>query len=410
MSAAEAADKKKLLDRKIRAINKDYGKTIVARADSVVNPYFMRRPTGITALDEDLGGGFPPGVTCISGPDGVGKSFLVYLTMAMHQRIYGEKSAIAHASVEYPLDHFFLRRLNVIVAVPDKMIEERNDWRKKMGLPAFTKADVKELKRQVGSFWDISGGTMENTMNTIIDVLSDPDLRKAENQFGLISVDSVSALEPKANADVDLDEDGKQAAHASCMTRFYAKYFPLMSAMDGDPMYTSLLFTQQVRSNRAKSQAPSYMQKYLPDYVPAGAYAGKHGKFNDILLTPGQRVRKEGEGGGGKETVQKTIKWEITKGKAGTHEGKTGEIDFDFQYERFINTQRTMLVAGMRRGVFMESGGLITYRDPVTGQLSDTIKDIPAESLVERMREDVTLELELRQKIMIASGIECRYL
>lgn len=407
------AEKKRLLAQKAAAINKAFKKTVIASADKVKNPYFVRRPTGIMELDIDLAGGFPPGISMISGPDGIGKSHLLYRTMAMHQRIYGEKSAIALASVEAPLDHFFLRKLGVIVSVPDEAIKEKNDWKRRHGLPGFNRDEVKELKRQVGTFWDITGATMEQTLMSILEVLSDKTLRENDNQFGIIGVDSLNAMIPQALQQAELDENAMRAAHASCLTRFFAQYYPLSTSLDGDQMYTTILFTQQVRSNSSKASAPAHIAKYLPDFVPAtGAYAAKHGKLIDILLYGGQKKKAlaDEERGGKKETLQKTLGWEIIKGKAGVHEGVTGEIAFDFGESDFIDLQRSVLVSGMRQGVFQENSGRITFVSPQTGLNSEVIKDIPTAEFVQRMKDSPDFEMEMRHEVLASLKIECRYI
>lgn len=403
-------DKKKLLAQKAAAINKHFKKTVIATADKAKNPFFLRHPTGIMELDVDLAGGFPPGVSMISGPDGVGKTHLLYRTMAMHQRIYGEKSAIALAAVESPIDHFFMRKLGVMIAVPDEVIEERNQWRKDRGLPPYTKDEIKDLKKQVGTFWDITGANMEQTLQAVLEIVSDPTIRQTDNQFGIIGIDSLNALIPQALADVELDEHGRMAAHASCATRFFAQLYPHLTSLEGDPLYTSIIFTQQVRANSQKGSAPSHIAKYLPDYAPAaGAYAAKHGKLIDILLYPGQKKKGENEAGGKKETLQKTLGWELIKGKAGTHEGKTGEVPFDFGTEDFIDLQRTVITSGLRHGVFLEQSGLFTLVNPATGKESEIIQRIPMTNLIDQMRADVDFELEVRREILAAVNIACRY-
>ena len=410
-----AAEKKQLLAKKAAAINKHFKKTVIVAADKAKNPFFVRRPTGIMELDIDLAGGWPPGVSYISGPDGAGKSHLLYRTMAMHQRLYGEKSSLALAAVEAPIDHFFLRQMGVIVAVPDESIEEKNKWRKDMGLTPFTKDEIKELKRQVGSFWDITGATMEQTLMTVIELLGDKDLRDPDNQFGIIGIDSLNALTPAAWLAADLDEEQRRAAHATCTTRFYAQLYPLLTDLDGDPLYTSILFTQQVRANAAKANAMPHIAKYLPDYAPApGAWAGKHGKQIDLMIWPGQKVKEKHEdsgakGGPKKETVQKMFSWELIKGKAGTHEGKTGEVPFEFENSEFIDLQRTVLVSGLKHGVFKETNGLLTMINRSTGKESETVKRVPVDVLAKKMKENIDLEYEIRREILAANKIECRY-
>lgn len=409
-----AAEKKKLLSQKLTAINKHFKKTVVATADQAVNPYFLRHPTGIMELDVDLAGGFPPGVSMVSGPDGVGKTHLLYRTMAMHQRIYGDKAAIAYAAVEAPIDHFFMRKLGVIIAVPDAVIEEKNAWRKSRGLPSFTKDEVKEMKRQIGTFWDITGATMEQTLQTVIEIVGDEKIRETDSQFGVIGIDSVNALIPNAWNDIELDENGRRAAHASVLTQFFAQLYPLLTRLDGDPMYTSIIFTQQVRANAAKANAPSHIAKYLSDYAPAtGAYAAKHGKLIDILLYTGQKVKEKGErdskATAKKETIQKTLGWELIKGKAGTHEGKTGEVVFEFGTHDFIDLQRTIMVSGIRHGVLLEKGGLITAIDTKTGEDREDVKNIPAQAFIDKMKAEPAFEMEMRMDVLASAGIECRY-
>lgn len=412
-----AAEKKKLINQRVAAINKSFKKTVVATADKIHNPYFLRHPTGIMALDIDLAGGLPPGVSMISGPDGVGKSHLLYRTMAMHQRIYGEKAAIALAAVEHPIDHFFLRKLGVVVAVPDAAIEERNAWRKAHGLPPFTKEEIKELKRQVGTFLDITGATMEETLMTIQEFLEDDKLRDPDNQFGIIGVDSLNALIPKAWLAADIDEEQRRGAHAIAIGRFFAQTYPVWTSIDKPPLYTSLIFTQQVRANTSKANAAPHMQKYLPDATPGmGSYAARHGKLIDIQLYIGQKTKEkrseeERKNATAKaETTQKVLGWEITKGKAGTHEGVTGEVLFDFESEDFIDLQRTILVSGMRCGVFAERNGLITYVNPDTGLDSEVIKNVPAQTFVQQMKDNPEFETEMRLSILRANDIQCRYL
>jgi hypothetical protein len=208
-----------------------------------------------------------------------------------------------------------------------------------------------------------------------------------------------------------------RAAHASCLTRFFAQYYPLSTQLEGDQMYSTILFTQQVRANPGKASAPAHIAKFLPDFIPAtGAYAAKHGKLIDILLYPGQKKKEklteaeQKEKGGKKETVQKTLGWEIIKGKAGVHEGVTGEVPFDFGSEDFIDLQRTVLVSGMRNGIFQEKSGLITFVSPATGLDSDVIKDVPAQDLVKRMKDNPEFEMEMRHEVLASTRIECRYI
>jgi hypothetical protein len=244
----------------------------------------------------------------------------------------------------------------------------------------------------------------------VIEILGDKTLRESDNQFGIIGIDSLNALIPQAWQEADLDENAQRAAHASCFTRFWGQYYPLSTALDGDQIYTSILFTQQVRANPMKSSAPSHIAKYLPDFATIGAYAGKHGKLIDIMLTNGMKKKeanKEAEHAK-KETVEKTLCWEITKGKAGTHEGKTGEVPFEFGTDDYIDLQRTVLVSAMRHGVLKEHLGSLTYMGPHIKKGME-IDNMPADFLIKRMKEDVDFEYYLRREVLSAKSIQCRY-
>jgi len=88
---------------------------------------------------------------------------------------------------------------------------------------------------------------------------------------------------------------------------------------------------------------------YAREYKVGGAWALKHGKLIDIQLRPGEPIKLRDE------KVGKEIKWELTKGKAGTHEGKTGsfryyfnppEIDLDFDFFTYCAANEILSRAG----------------------------------------------------------------
>ena len=95
------------------------GHLALVLGDEAPNPYIIRRPTGIMNLDIDLGGGFPAGGTCfVSGLDCVGKTWLMLLTMAMQQMIYGDRCIEALAITEggFPYDVC----MNVGLQIPER--------------------------------------------------------------------------------------------------------------------------------------------------------------------------------------------------------------------------------------------------------------------------------------------------
>lgn len=407
-----AAERKQQLRVLMNSFNKDHtkgkGHKVIAFADEVANPFFLRRPCGITQLDIDTGGGLPAGgVSVLSGPDNAGKTFLLNKYMAMHQRLYGSASCIALAVVESNPDYFFMRKCGIQVAVPDVMIEERAHERKLRGLPPFTKEQMKLFKQQVGDFVIIREETSEALFDAILAAVR-------QNIFGILGLDSISMIQASAEAAIDTFENRpQQALDAGLITRFYKKYFPLTLGLDERQNETTLIFTSQVRSNRKKSEVASWnprMAGFMKDYEAGGAYAGRHGKLIDVLLGTGAREKAAQEVDGKKVRVAvgKTITWEIKKGKAGTHDGITGEVDF--HYDTLTNDLSTLLVAGIRLGVIVEKGGLLTVHNAETGDVLKDLEGIPgSEEFAKRLTDNFDLELTVRREVLAASGLQCTY-
>lgn len=398
MTVAER--KKKLLAIKNKA-NKDAKRNILVFAEEAPNPYFLRRPTGIMQLDVDLGGGFPAGgVSYISGPDNAGKTWLLYKTFAMHQRIYGPNACIAYAPVEGACDFFFMRKCGYKVAIPMENIEQHQAHRKARGVPSLTKAEVKELSTGIGELLLIQAPTMEDLLNEVLNLA-------AQKVCHIIGVDSISAACPSAEAMLnDFSDFPQQGAQATLLKRFFQHYYPIVSGVNGINE-TTLMFTNQVITNRAKSEAPTYMAKYMKDWKPAGSSAAKHGKLIDLVLQSGA---KEKEKGGEKLVIGKDVKWEIIKGKAGTHDHITGELSFLYEDDAWHANAKTIIMAGLRHGAIIERSGKLTVIQPETGTAIHGAENIANfETLVGMIRSDQEFELLLRRETLAAAKISCSY-
>lgn len=390
------------------------GASVMADIDTAPNTYFLRRPSGIIPLDVDTGGGLPAGgLTYLSGPDGTGKTFLLNKYVAMNQRLYGDRSCIALGISEAAHDHFFMRRCGVQLTIPERMISELVDERKERGLPPISKEQLKEFRsKTIGQVKVLRGATGEELLDAILDCFK-------SKLFDLVCLDSVSACLPAADALKDLDEAAKRAAAAGMLTRFFQHYLNGTTGYYGlNP--TTVIFTAQVRSNSKKAEAMAHIAKYLPDYAAQGAWAAKHGKLIDILVKPGEKEREvvngvtpaavEAETNARKKKVQvgKTVRYEVMKGKAGVHDGITGE--FDFHYEKLTEDQRMVIAAALDIGIAFEKEGLVTFCDPSTSEPYEGLKSIAGiDRLIEMMKADFELELKLRRAVLTASGIHCAY-
>lgn len=393
------------------------GAKVMSDIDDAPNTYFLRRPSGVTQLDIDTGGGLPAGgLTYVSGPDGVGKTVLTNKYVAMNQKLYGTKSAVAMGFAESAPDHFFMRKCGVQIRIPEEMIGEREHERKLRGLPSFTKEELAHLRQPtVGVVKILRGATGEEALQAVLDCYD-------ANCFDIITQDSISAILPEADANKELDESKKRAAHAGLVTTFFQHYLNGTTGYYGRNA-TTVVFISQVRSNSKKAEAPAHIQKYLPDYAPQGAWAAKHGKLIDILLKPGEKEKEDVRvsplaaptlGALLQETKKKrvqtgkSVRYEILKGKAGVHDGITGEFDFD--YEKVIDDQRTLIVSALSKGVATERGGLVTLLNHATGQAFPELSNVAGiESVCAALRENFELELQVRRSVLSACGIECAY-
>jgi RecA/RadA recombinase len=393
------------------------GARVMTDIDNTPNTYFLRRPSGIMQLDLDTGGGLPAGgLTYVSGPDGVGKTVLTNKYVAMNQKLYGNKSAVALGLAESAPDHFFMRKCGVQIRIPEEMIEERSHERKLRGEPSFTKEQLAFFRQPtVGIVKILRGATGEEALQAVLDCYD-------ANCFDIITQDSISAILPEADANKELDESKKRAAHAGLVTTFFQHYLNGTTGYYG-PNPTTVIFISQVRSNSKKAEAPAHIQKYLPDYAPQGAWAAKHGKLIDILLKPGEKEKEDvrvtalGAPTLGallqetkKKRVQtgKSVRYEILKGKAGVHDGITGEFDFD--YEKVVDDQRGLIVTALSKGVATERDGLVSILNHATSQpFPELSRVVGIDKVCEVLRENFELELQVRRSVLSACGIECAY-
>jgi RecA/RadA recombinase len=421
MPVTETAKRVAALQAKLNKKPEVKGASVMDDIDMAPNTYFLRRPCGIMPLDIDTGGGLPAGgLTYISGPDGTGKTFLLYKYIAMNQRLYGERASCALGVSEAAPDHFFMRKCGVQIAIPERMIEEIVHECKERGLPAYSKEDIKAFRaKTVGNIKLLRGANGEELLGSILDCFD-------SGLFDIIGLDSISAVLPEADAGKDLDEAAKRAAAAGMVTRFFQHYLNGTTGYYGLNL-TTVIFTSQVRSNSKKAEAPSHVQKYLSDYAAQGAWAAKHGKLIDILVKPGQKEKEnvrapvtafttlnevaeheDKERRQKKIQTGKTVNYEIMKGKAGVHEGITGE--FEFNYDVLTEDQRMVIVAGIQCGTVIESDGIVTVYDPGTGAEVPGLEKIQGIGmLVDMMKKDFDLELAMRRAVLTKKRIQCAY-
>jgi len=394
----DAAKKKAALRAFMGRINTPERK-IIGFADEAPSPHVLRRPSGIMKLDLQTGGGLPAGgLSCIGGPDNAGKSYLLLKYFAMHQMLYGENSYICICLTEGSFDFEAAMLAGMKVAVPDEMIMQWQEERILRGEQAFTKEELRGFKEQIGTVIIIQGLHGEESLQAVLDAIE-------SRLFGIVAIDSVTALRSKADADKDLDEHEKRAARAGLLTRFLLRYWPTTNTLN-ELNFTSLIMTHQVRANQERANAAPFMQKFIKTWQVSGANATKHAKLIDIIVRTGSKLKKKVQK---KDMViGKTMKWEIAKGKQGCHDNLFGEAPFLYpEYGPFgVNVPESVLMEGLKRGVITEgAGGVVQVFEG--SEFAQTFPTLPRLQAV--MEIDFELELRLRRHILNAVEIRCLY-
>ena len=264
------AQKKQALRALMQKANSKAKHTVMAFADDVQNPYFLRRPSGIMQLDIDTGGGVPAGgLSMISGPDNAGKTYVMFKYFAMHQRLYGNDSIVGYAPTEMAPDYWFMRDCGMKVAIPEPMIEERQQQRKLMGLPQFTKEERAALREQVGEVLILTGHTAEDLFDVVFASVRD-------NIFGIIGIDSFTMAAPETLMNLATFHDNPQmAAAAGLTTKFLTKFSQYMLGVDGTATGSKIVPIRSACAVLVSSQDANRQWLYLQQQtVSAEGFSG----------------------------------------------------------------------------------------------------------------------------------------
>jgi hypothetical protein len=157
---------------------------------------------------------------------------------------------------------------------------------------------------------------------------------------------------------------------------------------------TTEIGIRQIRANLNKT---SMRQK---DWKVGGAHALRHGKMIDIQLRRGETITlKDGT------KIGKEIMWELTKGKAGTHEGKTGmytyyfsppEIDVATDMINYCTANKLISYGGPKNGYSFQD---MNYREGVPLKLGTK------EAMQSCVEDDRELQNALRLAMMRHAGL-----
>jgi hypothetical protein len=135
---------------------------------------------------------------------------------------------------------------------------------------------------------------------------------------------------------------------------------------------------------------------YGPDYKVGGAWALKHGKLVDIQLRPGERIMSKDN----KTKIGKEINYEITKGKAGTHEGKKGTIKYFFDPPE-VDVDHNYFTTATKMGV-IRRGGSVYYIDQ---DGSDPLKFSGQRAILDAIADNQEIKELLRNRMLSVAGL-----
>jgi|GEM_PF-1844835 len=393
---------------KINKSQKFKGKAQVRMASEVRTPYHLRRPTGVLGLDIALGGGFHAGGGVqIYGSESVGKTYLAFKTIAEHQRIYGEDATALIFGTEIRTDKGFARKAGVCVGYSDYEISEFEEIRVRDGLPKFTKDEVADLKKNIGTIVFQAAETADVGFDVIVDALR-------EDVFNIVLIESLGALITEAMGEKDVGAK-HVGGSAGVITMFQNKIYPLFM-LDRDEE-GSILETTIIGINQARAEMDRPSPRSPKIHEAAGAFAWKHGQLANIELRKGVPIREKA----GEPPIGRVVNWKIAKGKAGTHDGLAGEYDYyhvprgdpvfwkDVEeiYMGGVDSVTDAYNAAKKLGVIQAAGAWLTWED-LEGNtvIRANGKAKFVEELAQNTEEYVGL---LRQQCLKKSGLLVRW-
>jgi len=401
-----AKEKADAFVKKMAASQKFRGTTQVCLPSDFASPYHLRRPTGVMGLDLALAGGLHAGGGVqVFGAGSSGKTHLAFRAAGQVQKNYGKDACVVVACTEIRLDKGFARNAGFCVAYSQYEIDQFNIIRKAKGLPPFTAEERADLKKQIGQVIVVTGETGDKVLDGTVEVLRD-----LGSACQLLIIESLGAL---LTPDQDKKDVGDRVYGGSSgmITTWQNKIYPLfmMDREDGTMLETTILGINQARavidgSPRGPKTRPA-----------AGAYSWQHAqlanvelKFGDTIWADSAHTKKAG----------RVVKWDIRKGKAGTHDGLRGEYDWYHIPEEFskdpvfwsnveqhgstfgIDTITDLVETSRRIGAIDVAGSWLRFGD-IQVQGSTAFSDLVV--------NDAELEENLRAACLEKANLTVRY-
>jgi RecA/RadA recombinase len=378
-------------------VNGKLGYSALKRASEDYSSYMLRRPSTITSLDIALNGGFACGATSvIVGPEGAGKDYLLWLTLAEQQRIYGEDFAACVYFTEFKMDKPFMKDFcGFMIGMTEQEIDEIDESRERVGLDPLTEERRDWYRKEIGRPMIIDGVVAEDGFDAILDYVT-------TNTCQVVAVNSIGNLQTKAKEDKDtLNDFAQQRNEAMLMSKFMPKLSMLLNrgGPDGERNETAVILINQMRAEDEVKKIPGRPTTAKQKMKPANnAWSLRHLKALEVALYKGPQDYDETT----KTILGRRVDWEINKGKLGTHEGLKGNYEFFFDFG--VDRHGDLLNMCIQHNVVQLAGSWYSYDDG-TYSFRGQGETAARKALFE------TPELYdiLRDKCMASAGVTCRY-
>jgi len=344
-------------DEVLDALEKDLKKRYpgrVFRGEEYTMPWALKRlPTGIIDLDIALNGGLPAGgLTMLVGKPSVGKNFVINKVFAQQQRLYGDECAIAVIGLEFPYDKGQANFNGVRVPLSDAEIavEDKKSWQ--LYGHGLTDEQQELFRSKIGRFWVVPPSTAEENFDVAVDLID-------SGEFNVVAIDSFGSVLSREEQDKPLTKEARVSGAAKLNTQLMRKMTAALApGPDGMPNLTCVIGLNQVRANIGA-------QKFDRKTNEGGAWSLKHGRFVTIELAIIAAVKAGSEKA--KKKIGKVVKWEVTKQKAGGHEGHEGQFNYILADVDFDRAELALRV-GTQYGVIKKKGSFYSYEDVQIGQ------------------------------------------
>ena len=347
-------------------------------------PWMLKRlPTSILDLDIALSGGFPAGgMSFLTGKQGVGKNWIANQVMREHQIRHGENTSIAVVSTEMVYDKLFAKSCGVRVALSELEVNELSRQMERECGEGLSDEEIEELLDQVGDFVTVPPSTAEDSLSIALELIG-------SREFDIVLIDSFGSLLTEHDDENDLSGSQRVGGAAMLNTRFARKLnFALAPDEKGNPNLTCVLGVNQVRDNTDRAN------KYSPKTIEAGGWALKHARWVTLQMSPVATIKDPKKG-----KIGKTIRWEITKQKAGGHEGAQSKYDFYYSLCGIARAEHSVAVAA-KHGVVDRAGAWYSYNGEKIGQ--------GAAKAAQYVIENDLLD-EIESLTLSRAGIRCSY-